>query len=758
MPVSVEDIVSARYFADFSPVRFSPDGKWLAYVVIDNRRRRSVSQDTWGRTGVAPWGSGADIYVLNIATGATTNLTLGQYDNWLPSWSPDSKRLIFFSDRDGSGKAKLWVWDVSSNTLKKITETLVLGQQIEWTHASQQVIVTAVPESPFLQDLVARGVSPPETGTESGKATAGPAVVIYKSPTVSSSDSAFPSSDPWNLNTSVRTLLLVDVASGRTKVVVHDQRISTFRLSPDDRHIAYTQPERFEQPGSQQILFDLIVASLTTTTQRKVASNIRLGYDGAQFSWSPDATRLGYRSKGKEDAEYDWFAVDIDGNAPQSVTAFHSSGPSPLHTSGTPLWDENQNIYFIRAGTLWRGSLGLNKPVPIATISDHEITRLISPNGERLWMPDGSNTTIVASYDRVHKQDGFYRIDLATGATAKLIERAECYTCANLDDSDFAAVMPDGEHLAYFREDAQHSAELWLDSVTFESPRQLTHLNPCLERYKMGSVQLIDWLSDDGVPLHGALLFPPDYRPGSLYPMVVDVYGGVFSSDDIDHFGLTFGGFNLQLLATRGYVVLKPDAPQQFDTPMPDLAKTVLPGVNKVITMGVADPDRLGLMGISYGGYSTVALLAETRRFKAAIEVAGYADLIGAYGAMDRNGTAYLASVLEKGQGRMGATPWQAWGKYTENSPVRHFDNIRTPLLMIHGSQDQAVASFLADQIFVGLRRLGQTVEYAKYTAEGHSPTDWSYADQIDSYQRMIAWFDKYLKDQHLAAASRLFR
>jgi dipeptidyl aminopeptidase/acylaminoacyl peptidase len=180
---------------------------------------------------------------------------------------------------------------------------------------------------------------------------------------------------------------------------------------------------------------------------------------------------------------------------------------------------------------------------------------------------------------------------------------------------------------------------------------------------------------------------------------------------------------------------------------MPDLAKTVLPGVNKVITMGIADPDRIGLMGISYGGYSTVALLSQTRRFKAAIEVAGFADLIGAYGAMDRDGTAYLASVLEKGQGRMGATPWQAWGKYTENSPVRHFDNIRTPLLMIHGAEDQAVASFLADQIFVGLRRLGQAVEYAKYMAEGHSPTDWSYADQIDCYKRMIAWFDTYLNN-----------
>ena len=75
---------------------------------------------------------------------------------------------------------------------------------------------------------------------------------------------------------------------------------------------------------------------------------------------------------------------------------------------------------------------------------------------------------------------------------------------------------------------------------------------------------------------------------------------------------------------------------------MLDLAKTVLPGVDKVIEMGIADPARLGLMGHSYGGYSVLALLVQTRRFKAAMAADGYGDLAAAYGQLDKNGSTSL--------------------------------------------------------------------------------------------------------------------
>jgi dipeptidyl aminopeptidase/acylaminoacyl peptidase len=103
-------------------------------------------------------------------------------------------------------------------------------------------------------------------------------------------------------------------------------------------------------------------------------------------------------------------------------------------------------------------------------------------------------------------------------------------------------------------------------------------------------------------------------------------------------------------------------------------------------------------------------------------------------------------SVFEEGQGLMGGPPWQFRERYIENSPIFYLDRVETPLLIVHGSDDRAVPSFLSDEVFVGLRRLGKEVAYAKYEGEGHSPFEWSYANQLDFCKRMIEWFDDHLK------------
>jgi len=131
----------------------------------------------------------------------------------------------------------------------------------------------------------------------------------------------------------------------------------------------------------------------------------------------------------------------------------------------------------------------------------------------------------------------------------------------------------------------------------------------------------------------------------------VYVYGGAMLSNKVNHFGFGDAGFgNMQLFATRGYAVLAPDAPTKLGTPMVDIAKTILPGVDKIIEMGIADPDRLGVMGHSFGGYTTLSLIVQTKRFKAAMAADGYADAIGHYGQMDKSGSAFGTSIAEQGQ------------------------------------------------------------------------------------------------------------
>jgi dipeptidyl aminopeptidase/acylaminoacyl peptidase len=186
-----------------------------------------------------------------------------------------------------------------------------------------------------------------------------------------------------------------------------------------------------------------------------------------------------------------------------------------------------------------------------------------------------------------------------------------------------------------------------------------------------------------------------------------------------------------------------PDMPLRLGTPMQDIAGTVLPGINRVVELGIADPGQIGVIGGSYGGYSTLALLVQSPRFAAAVAVASPANLFSYYARLPREGEPDV-SWLETGQGRMGGDPWELRSRYVENSPFFYLDRIRTPLLLVHGTVDVAVPVMESDAVYVALRRLGKEVEYARYVGEGHAA--WGRFNSLDFAQRTLAWFDRHLK------------
>jgi dipeptidyl aminopeptidase/acylaminoacyl peptidase len=137
-----------------------------------------------------------------------------------------------------------------------------------------------------------------------------------------------------------------------------------------------------------------------------------------------------------------------------------------------------------------------------------------------------------------------------------------------------------------------------------------------------------------------------------------------------------------------------------------------------VIELGIADPDRLAVMGQSYGSYSVLALLVQTTRFKAAVITAVVeSDILAGYLYMNNDGTDGTG-YYEEGQGGMGGTPWQYPNRYYDNSPVYQFEKVETPLLMEHGTMD-SLPLWWPDSTFVALRRLGKKVQYANYAGEG---------------------------------------
>jgi dipeptidyl aminopeptidase/acylaminoacyl peptidase len=460
--------------------------------------------------------------------------------------------------------------------------------------------------------------------------------------------------------------------------------------------------------------------------------------------WSPDGKWLAYTAKDSED-KGDCFLLPTNGGEVQKATVM--SHPDFRSDFLVPLWDHSgQAIYCVGGDAVWKISVAEKAVYEISKISDHQIVAVLTRWGSGLaWSPDDGRSLYLSTRDQVTKQSGFYKVDLMLGNTIRLLEEDRYFggihTVFNVD------VAADGQTIVFQAQDVQTSPDLWITDKDFHYPKRLTRINPQLERYDMGTSRLIEWKGIDGEPLRGALLLPAQYQQGRRYPLIVQVYGNLPLSNLVNQFGLGGTGVeNRQLFATRGYAVLYPDSHLRVGTPLQDIAKSVMPGVDKVIELGIADPDRLGVMGTSYGGYNTLSLIVQTTRFKAAAITAGQGNLFSHYGQMAADGSTFGITWSELGQGRIGGTPWQFRDRYLENSPVFYMDRVQTPLLIMHGAQDSSVPSFLAEEIFVGLRRLGKEVVYAKYIGENHSVLYWGYANLSDYCNRMMTWFDQYLR------------
>lgn len=750
-PLRIEDLLDIREFATSTPIEFSPDGKWVVYTARDNRKSNTydLSDDT--RSGVPSYARGAAVWLVSTDSHKTMNLTGGEGANWSPAWSPDGRYLAFLSDRDNSGQAKLWVWETTTNKFKKVSDVPVRADKLEWMPNSDQVLTTILPQDLNPEDYANRVLQSGRAAAGQQKAVAqGSTVVVYEANRDRQPKGPVAASDPWSLERYLRDLALIDIRTSAVERLAKGRRISAYVVSPNGSHVAFSSPEHFETPGSQQILWSLSVVAVSTRQITAVAADVRFEYDGASLSWSPDSSHLAYSTGGPSETDggtSDCYVVDLKGGLPQNVTKFPQQRLPQrlLYKQHPPLWNPNgQFIYLIRGDSIWLTSLNASEAQKLLTIPDHRVMQFVVLGENHLWSPDGGTSTIVITDDVERHESGFYKVGLESGHFSKLLENGQCYICVNTEER--VAVHPKGKDLVYLSQDSQHYDDLWLTDAGFGNARRLTQLNPQFDNHRLGATRLIEWRSLDGEVLHGALLLPSDYQEGKRYPLIVWVYGGDRGSNSVNHFGLAYGAaFNLQLFATRGYAVLFPDAPQHVGTPMIDLAKTVLPGVDKVIQMGIADSDRLGVMGHSYGGYSALSLIVLTKRFKAAVIADGAGNLVGQYGQMNQDGSAFGTSITEKGQGLMGGTPWEFRDRYIENSPIFFLDRVDTPLLIVYGGEDAAVAPFLGDEVFVGLRRLGKEVEYAKYAGEGHSPIYWSYTNQLDVCARVISWLNEHL-------------
>ncbi len=749
-PLPIDTLLTSSSLSPFLGPSIAPDGTLMAYTVMDRGRATNHMDRVQEFRTAVPWSvSGADIWISDLNGEHKRKLTKGSADNWGGSWSPDSKLLAFFSDRESKAtppEARLWIWDRAKDSFHQVGDFPITRMQREilWALDNHHVIITLLPDDMSRQEYLARAL-----GKTAAYGTANSDGVTAEVFSFDPATKGAPQTDQANPDMNLGDLALVDVASGAIQRISHGQRIQYSAVSPDGKNVGWITLKGSEIAGSQQQFGGLETCDLGSMVSRELVKSYPMDWE-ARFSWSPESDLVAYQAIGISTQPDDTYVISLRDAKVRDVARGVVKDQSKSRGDAQVLWAGGM-LVISREGTLWRVPLDGSGAVRFAELPGRQLKAIEMASGQ-WWSSDNGSSGLAFTFDPSSKKAGLAKINLRSGEVKSLYEEEKNY--GGYDNK--TAVTPDRQALIYPAEDASHPADLWRAETNGDHRQQISEVAPELGRFSLGRTGLIEWRAIDGEVLHGAVIYPVGYQPGKRYPLIVKAYGGSEVSRDLYRFGFALAPIdNLQIFASHGYAVLYADSRQHLGTPMTDLMKTIMPGVDKAIEMGLADPNHIGITGHSYGGYTTLSLIVQTTRFKAAVARAGPADLLAAYGALQPDGTNYMMSWAETGQGLMGGSIWQYRDRYIDNSPMFFLDRVTTPLLMIHGGNDTAVAPMLADEAFSDLRRLGKRVESVRYAGEEHWEGNWTLANQKDSLTRTIAWFDHYLKDEAAATVQK---
>jgi dipeptidyl aminopeptidase/acylaminoacyl peptidase len=317
--------------------------------------------------------------------------------------------------------------------------------------------------------------------------------------------------------------------------------------------------------------------------------------------------------------------------------------------------------------------------------------------------------------------------------------------CQRGIDEPIISMSCDGSRYACALEDGTHPAEVW-SGIVGETPQQVTNANSSLREVDFGTSESVRWQAPDGQTIEGVLIYPREYVRGQRYPLVVQVHGGPHWQW-LDRFMVGWHDW-AQWLATHGYAVLMPNPRGSVGRGLNYLWSNrrawgtgdfpdIVSGVDALIERGLADPERLGIGGWSYGGFMTAWALGHSDRFKAAIVGAGVTNMVS-FQAAD------IPSWLPGEE--LLAQPWDDPEIYARCSPISYAGNMTTPTLILHGEADKRVPVGQGRELYVALRARGVPTEMVVYPREEHPIIERHH--QRDLLERVLDWYNRWLKPE----------
>jgi dipeptidyl aminopeptidase/acylaminoacyl peptidase len=291
--------------------------------------------------------------------------------------------------------------------------------------------------------------------------------------------------------------------------------------------------------------------------------------------------------------------------------------------------------------------------------------------------------------------------------------------------------------------DPTHFPDIYL-ARPGKSPDRLTNLNPQADTWMLPQLSTVSWKGAHGDEVEGILELPPDYQPGRRVPLVVEIHGGPTTATN---YHLQYWIYGRTLLPAKGYAVLSPNyrgsvgygdkfVTQLLGHENDFEVEDILKGVDALVEKGIADSERLGVMGWSNGGYLTNCIIAKTTRFKAASTGAGIVDAIMEFGSNDE--PAY-AIVFKRG------LPWTNPEGYHRASPTYQLDKVRTPTLIHVGGGDERCPPSQSRMLYRALKEyVNVPTELLVYPGEPHGLT--RYKNRKAKMEWDLAWFDRYIR------------